>query len=357
MPAFHTNLASMKLVMVDDSEADRKLFRILIEESLGSKLEFWGEGTGAKGLETCRRIAPDCVLIDYKLPDMTGLDFVVQLRSRETQDAAGAAVVMLTGLANEQVAVSAMKAGAQDYLIKDRMTPEGLGSAVERATEKMGLIRELKEERDRLAASLAEKEVLLKEVHHRVKNNLQVIASLLRLQAGAIEDPAVAVALRESQQRVESMALIHEQLYETGDLREVDLAEHAALLMNNLLQSYGVEDGRIRGSVEMERLPVGVDRAIPAGLILNELVSNAFKHAFPEGRRGSIWIEGARRGGRIELVVRDDGRGIPDPGQAPRRKSLGLEIVNILTRQLKGSLTVESKSGAAFRISFPEREK
>jgi two-component sensor histidine kinase/CheY-like chemotaxis protein len=351
----------MKLVMVDDSEADRRLFRILIEESLGSKLEFWGEGTAAKGLETCRAVAPDCILIDYKLPDMTGLDFIAQLRSAEAPELPPSAVVMLTGLANEQVAVSAMRAGAQDYLIKDRMTPEGLGSAVERATQKMMLIRELKQERDWLAESLAEKEVLLKEVHHRVKNNLQVIASLLRLQAGVFEDGALSIALRESQNRVESMAMIHEQLYQTGDLREVDLAEHASLLLNNLLHSYGVDDGRIAGHVTMVPLQLGVDRAIPAGLILNELVSNALKHAFPDGRRGSIWIEGTRHAGRIGFEVRDDGRGIARNSDGPPRKSLGLEIVSILTRQLKGNLVVESKSGAplsgaAFRISFPEEE-
>jgi two-component sensor histidine kinase/CheY-like chemotaxis protein len=344
----------MKLVMVDDSEADRKLFRILIEESLGSKIEFWAEGTGAKGLDTCRTVAPDCVLIDYKLPDMTGLDFVARLRARETRGEA-TAVVMLTGLANEQIAVNAMKAGAQDYLVKDRMTPEGLGSAVKRATEKIALLRQLNQERDRLAESLAEKEVLLKEIHHRVKNNLQVIASLLKMQAAAIEDPTLATALRESQNRVESMAMIHEQLYQTGDLRVVDLAEHASLLVNNLLDSYGVDDGRIAARVEIAPLPLGVDRAIPLGLILNELVSNALKHAFPEGRRGTIRIECARGGGRIEIAVRDDGCGIGEPA-ARRKKSLGLEIVNILTKQLKGTLTVESGSGATFRISFPEEE-
>ncbi len=348
----------MKLVMVDDSEADRRLFRILIEESVGSKLEFWGEGTGAKGLERCRAVAPDCILIDYKLPDMTGLDFIAQLRLTEASHAPPSAVVMLTGLANEQVAVNAMKAGAQDYLVKDRMTPEGLGSAVVRATEKMDLIRQLKRERDRLRESLAEKEVLLKEVHHRVKNNLQVIASLLRLQAGAFEEGSLSNALLESQNRVESMALIHEQLYQTGDLREVDLAEHATLLLNNLLHSYGVDDGRISGHVNMEALTLGVDRAIPAGLILNELVSNALKHAFPDGRGGSVWIEGARRDGRIELTVRDDGCGLHQKTEKQQRKSLGLQIVTILTRQLKGKLEVESKSGASsgavFRISFPE---
>jgi two-component sensor histidine kinase len=152
------------------------------------------------------------------------------------------------------------------------------------------------------------------------------------------------------------MALIHEQLYQTGDLREVDLAEHAALLLNNLLHSFGIDDGRITGHVRMDALPLAVYRAIPAGLILNELLSNALRHAFPDGRRGSIWIEGARRDGRIELAVRDDGRGIQEHSEGRPQKSLGLEIVNTLTRQLKGSLVVESKSGAIFRISFPEGE-
>jgi len=349
----------MKLLIVDDSEADRRLFRILIEESFGSKLEFWGEETGAKGLEICRAVAPDCILIDYKLPDMTGLDFIAQLRSAEAPDSP-AAVVMLTGLANEQVAVNAMKAGAQDYLVKDRMTSEGLRSAVQRATQKMELISQLKWERDRLTDSLAEKEVLLNEVHHRVKNNLQVISSLLRMQAEASHEPAVVEALQESQNRVESMSAIHEQLYENHDLRVVDLATHAALLVTKLFRSYGVDPDRISGHVNVEPLPMRVARAVPAGLILTELISNALKHAFPDGRRGSIWIEGRCHAGRIELTVRDDGQGLPDI-EAPRPKSLGLEIVNILTRQLKGILVVESKSGesptgALFRISFPEEE-
>ncbi len=338
--------------MIDDSAPDRKLYRLLLEEGFGSGLRFWEESLAERGIETCRRVAPDCILLDYKLPDMTGLEFLTRIRSGDPGDAPAFAVVMLTGLADEQVAVDALKSGAQDYLVKDRITPEALLSAVRRAHEKVDLLRTLKAERDRLAESLAEKEVLLKEVHHRVKNNLQVIASLLRLQASSFADPAMAAALRESQNRVESMALIHEQLYETSDLREVDLSEHAGLLANNLYRSYG-EPERIAMSFAVERLPLSVDRAIPASLILNELISNALKHAFPGGRGGAIEVRGRSEKGMIVLEVHDDGAGVAPELDLKRPNPLGLEIVNILTRQLKGVFELERGPGTTFRVRFP----
>lgn len=341
--------------MVDDSAADRKLCRVLLEEQHGSGLEFIEARDAAQGLDLCRTSPPDCILLDYKLTDMTGLEFLSHLTRGEPADLPAFAVVMLTSVASEQVAVEAMKGGAQDYLVKDRVTAEALSSAVTKATEKVGLIRTLKTERDRLAASLGEKDTLLKEVHHRVKNNLQVIASLLRLQADGIGDPRLTAALMESQNRVESMALVHEQLYETEDLREVDLARHASLLALNLVHSYTVDEGRISWNVSIEPVPLAVDRAIPAGLILNELISNAFKHAFPGGRQGSLSIEGRRRGGSVVLEVRDDGVGMPEGADPARPKSLGLEIVAILTRQLKGTFEIEGDCGALFRVTFPEK--
>ena len=342
----------MKVVMVDDSPGDRKLFRLYLEDMLGSRLKFQEADSAAAGMKLCESAQPDCVLLDYRLPDMTGLEFLTQI-GRDPSEVPAFAVVMLTGLADEQTAVSAMKAGAQDYLVKDRITPEGLISAINRAMEKVALIRALKEERDRLAASLSEKEVLLKEVHHRVKNNLQVIASLLRLQANTFGDDKLAEALRESQNRVESMALVHEQLYETKDLRDVDLARQVDVLTTNLFRCYG-DPARVSWKARVDPIPLGVDRAIPVSLILNELVTNAFKHAFPGTRSGSLLIEGGLDGsGQIFLSVRDDGPGIPEHVSLERPKSLGLEIVKILTRQIKGTLTIERENGTTFRITFP----
>jgi len=207
-----------------------------------------------------------------------------------------------------------------------------------------------------LAQSSAEKDILLNEVHHRVNNNLQVIASLLRMQAESSPDQ-VSLALRASQLRVESMALIHSQLYNSHDWRAVDFAEYAGLLGANLLRSYGAEP-RITLRLDIHHFEVSVDKAIPAGLILNELISNALKHAFPDGRSGSILIGGRLRDGRVELSVQDDGVGCREPTEPRKHPALGMNIVNILSRQLKGTLispqeAPEPGRGCLFRLSFP----
>jgi len=228
------------------------------------------------------------------------------------------------------------------------------------ATQKIDLIQELREEHARLARSLAEKEVLIKEVHHRVKNNLQIVASLLYLQAQATRDQAAADVLRESQHRVEAMAMIHEQLYGAADLREVKLAQQARLLMGNLFNSFGVDPSRICGQVVIEAgdddpAVLGVDQAIPVLLILNELISNALKHAFPQERSGSIRVEAHSRDSRMELAVIDDGVGVPEDFSNAKNTTLGLQIVEILARQLRGTWELKRDSGTMFRLSFPER--
>jgi two-component sensor histidine kinase len=357
----------MRVMIVDDSAADRKLYSLLLQGH-GKKhpgdpgeLEIVEAANGSRGLELCGGqapdcVPPDCVLLDYKLPDMTGLEFLDRLARDSPAGVPAFAVVMLTGLTTKAVAVKALRGGAQDYMSKNGITAEGLRMAVDKATQKVRLLRDLRNERDRLARSVAEKDVLLQEVHHRVKNNMQVIVSLLRLQAEAFPDERLTEALRETQNRIESMALIHEQLHQAQDLRVVDLARHAALLAANLMQSYGFAESRVALRMEFEPLPLAVDSAIPAGLILNELISNALKHAFPRERTGAIWVRGSRCDGHVILEVRDDGIGLTRPLDLQRPKSLGLRIVNILTRQLKGAfeaVTETDSTGAVFRVTFP----
>ena len=181
---------------------------------------------------------------------------------------------------------------------------------------------------DQIKASLDEKEVLLKEIHHRVKNNMQVITSLLSLQSDIIKDQQHADMFRESQERIRAMALIHEKLYRFRDLARVDFNEYIKSLVNGLFRSHGIDTGRIVMKVKVEDVSLGIDHAIPCGLVINELVSNALKYAFPEDRKGEISVTlRSISEDEIELRVSDDGVGIPEDMDIGSTDSLGLEWV------------------------------
>jgi two-component sensor histidine kinase len=214
-------------------------------------------------------------------------------------------------------------------------------------------ITDTKRAEEELQASLAEKEVLLKEVHHRVKNNLQIISSLLELQSDYITDDRSCRFLRESQDRIKSMALIHERLYESRDLASINLAGYIDDLCGHLFHSYFADPGRIRLKVDAEDMKLSIDKAIPCGLIINELVSNCLKHAFPDGRDGEIIIcLHAGSGNRITLSVADNGVGLPPDLDFRKTATLGLQLVNMLTKQLQGHLETHNDHGAVFTLWF-----
>jgi PAS domain S-box-containing protein len=214
-------------------------------------------------------------------------------------------------------------------------------------------ISERKAAETQLRASLAEKEVLLKEIHHRVKNNLQVVSSMLNLQMHQVSDPQALELFRESQDRVRSIALLHEKLYQSRDLTRIDVPAYLQDLTTGLLGTYGVSPEQIVLVIEADPVPLGVDAASSSGLIVNELVSNALKHAFPGGRRGHVRVTLRVAGGEAVLVVADDGVGMPaavDPGKPA---TLGLKLVSILAEQLAGTVAVERSEGTRFTIRFP----
>jgi PAS domain S-box-containing protein len=213
-------------------------------------------------------------------------------------------------------------------------------------------------ERERLVASLegalAEKTVLVKEVHHRVKNNLAVIAGLLDMQSLAVDDARASNALVESEQRVRSMALIHEHLYATEDLSGLNFADYAEHLARELCISFAVDSDRLRVLVDAQPLELGVGRAIPCGLILNELLTNAIKYAYPGEAAGEIRIRFARvAAGRLSLSCEDDGAGVPEALDWRNAKSMGLRIINVLTKQIEGELLLDrSGGGTRFELTF-----
>jgi two-component sensor histidine kinase len=205
-----------------------------------------------------------------------------------------------------------------------------------------------------LKLSLREKEVLLKEIHHRVKNNLQVISSLLYLQMEAIADAQLRARFEEGQHRIQAMALIHETLYRSSDLAQVDFAQYLRTLTAHLGEAYSLNPQRIKLTVAVQEVRLSLDSAIPCGLLLNELLSNALKHAFPDGRSGEISIEL-----RVEppatgvLTVRDTGIGFPDAVDFRSTASLGLQLVCLLAEQLGGTLLLERQGGTHWTLRFP----
>ena len=198
------------------------------------------------------------------------------------------------------------------------------------------------------------KEVLLKEIHHRVKNNLQVISSLLALQAAAAKDPHTKSLLHESRNRVHSMALIHEKLYQSADERGASFSAYVRDLAAHLRHSYAGNSDAVKLEIAVEEITLDMDVLVPCGLVINELLSNALKYAFPEGRTGTIRIKMQKDQRTLTLMVSDDGVGLPAAVDVTAPVSLGLRIVNSLVSQLHGTMAVGSGPGASFTLTFPE---
>ncbi len=205
-----------------------------------------------------------------------------------------------------------------------------------------------------LRASVREKDVLLKEVHHRVRNNMQVISSLLNLQAQAVPDPLLRRLVEESRGRIKAMALVHERLYRSPDLARIDFADYAKSLAVHVFQVMQADSRRISFEPRLESLDLDIGLSIPLGLVLNELVSNALKHAFPESRSGSVTVGLERTGqGWARLTVRDDGVGWTGPAGPEKAESLGLQIIRTLVAQIDGTLTFRRDGGTVAEADFP----
>lgn len=204
--------------------------------------------------------------------------------------------------------------------------------------------------------ALKEKEVLLQEVHHRVKNNLQVISSILNLQSSYVTDPKTLEILQESQNRIKSMSFIHETLYRTIDFSSIDFSEYMRTLSNNLIQSYRLEDCQVHFTTDLDPLTIHIDQAIPCGLIVNELISNALKYAFKGRKEGDLHLSLKRKNKTVVMRVADNGVGLPKGFNYEKTDSLGVQLVYTLTEQIDGTITVNTAStGTEFLITFEMR--
>jgi len=332
---------------------------------------------------TFNRMADDLALttvsianLDDVLESMAGALFVLDGEGR-IASANRAAGILLGGSAAE-LAGRDFRAVCEDFSLQpgeggpfagertlrrldgDTVTVSFSGAPLGRAGGGQGLVcialdlTARKQLEDRLRGSLAEKELLLREIHHRVKNNLQIISSLLDLQSDRIADPVARALYADSQARIRSMALIHQQLYGADALDRIDFGAYLEQLAASLFHFGGGGHARIR--VEAQPARLGIDQALTCGLIVNELVINALKHAFPEGRAGNIRLAFSSDGAHHVLRVADDGVGLPPGAWNPDRGTLGTSLVTSLVEQLAGRLEVAAAPGATFTITFPATE-
>jgi PAS domain S-box-containing protein len=219
-----------------------------------------------------------------------------------------------------------------------------------------GIIKDItqrKKAEEQLKKSLKEKDVMLREIHHRVKNNLQIVTSLLRLQSNFTQDKKAKEAFKESQNRIHSMSLIHEKLYRSKNLAQIDLGVYIQNFVTHLFHTYEVDASQIKMEIDGKDIQVDINKAIPCGLILNELVSNAVKHAFPSGQKGNLNINlHNNKRGKAVLSVKDDGSGLPEGINIKNPKSLGLQLIKDLTQQIGGTLRIQRKDGTQFTVIF-----
>ncbi|MBP7095255.1 MAG: response regulator [Spirochaetia bacterium] len=334
----------VRVLLVEDDDDHAELMRFAFDEAGGFDLDRSSGVAAARRLIDAGTFA--LVVSDYRLPDGEGLSLI----DRDGEGEVRFPVLILTSQGSETVAADAIKRGALDYLVKSPETFARLPEYARIALRAWGAERERTEARRRLEASLAEKEVLLREVHHRVKNNFQVVSSLLSLQAAHHGDGPVREALAVSEQRIRSMALIHEKLYDAGDFTGIDFAEYAESMAARAALAHDAGGRGIAVRTRLERARLPLDQAVPLGLALNELLSNAFAHAFGPGTGGAIELVLAAGDDAFRLEVADDGAGLPRGVDGRDADTLGFQLIEVLTRQAGAAYSVESSPGAGTRV-------
>jgi PAS domain S-box-containing protein len=461
---------TIKILLIEDNPDDFSFIREILEE-VEDQFELVNAETLKKGLKSFDDGQYDVILLDLGLPDSNGFDTFNKVHKH----APGTALIILTGLRDEEIGNRAVKEGAQDYLVKGQIDSKLLFKSINYGIERNNLVLDLAQRESNLSAlmenttdsiwstdiegnlltfnskfqklykkyygvelaegirlydhipadeiklwetvnnrilrkerfsfekvyespgtsiyveisvnpiisedgsvmgasffsrditerkktenslrvTLEEKKMLLKEIHHRVKNNLMIISNLLYLQSSYIKDKESQDIFKESQNRARSMALIHERLYHSADLKRMDFGDYIRSLSTELLHTYEVDPGLIKLKINVEDIFLDINTAIPLGLIVNELVTNSLKHAFPEGNSGEINVDFHPIDDYYEFTVKDNGVGFPEDIDYQNTESLGLQIVTSLTDQIDGEITLDRNNGTKFKITFKELE-
>lgn len=285
----------------------------------------------------------DVCLLDYRLGGKTAMDILQQIRATPVRTA----FIVFTGMSDCGIDNDVLRLGASDYLSKDDLNARLLERAIRYALHR-------KKFEEKAAEHMREKELLLKEIEHRVKNNLQIISGLLNWQCRETKSAAAKRVFQDAQNRITTMSLIHEKLYQTADaLEAIDFQEYARDLLALLVDAYSLQKKDVQVQVLMRQRHLDLPAVVPCGLIISELAANSLRHAFDNKSRNKKVMVGLRRyGSKMHLYVSDNGKGMKQP--SARKGSFGLKLIDLLVKQLEGRIRFVNHNGSAVHIRFPE---
>jgi two-component sensor histidine kinase/CheY-like chemotaxis protein len=332
---------SPNILVVDDDRQNRNVLQAMLE-SFGYRATLASTGPEALSLITSEI---DLLLLDVRMPLMDGYE--VARRIREDPEFFDLPIIMVTILDNKADRLQAVESGANDFISKpiDRLELQ----------VRVASLLKMKQAQDKIKASLREKDVLLREIHHRVKNNLAIVSSLLRLQSRFAADEFHRQMFLDTQNRIRSMALVHEKLYQADNMAGLKVNQYVASLVDDFVASSRTLGRPITVQLYVEEISLGIETVVPLGIILTELISNCFRHAFPDGRTGEIRIElGPSEHKAFRLLVTDNGVGIPECVEDSDPPPFGLDLIRIFSQQLKGTMRFTRKQGTEFELEFCE---
>lgn len=348
---------NISVLFVDDNETIRQLYRRILEKHVNF---LYIAENGSHGLELYMKHKPDLVITDMVMPVMNGLEMVKEIK----KIAPDAKFVVMSAYSEKDSFIESIHLGVDGYLMKPVEAKKLLSLIDEFAGitlmkwELEAKEKKRQEAEEYLKKSLAEKDVLLREVHHRVKNNMQIISSILSMQSRNIDEPKLKEVLQESQNRIHSMALIHENLYNNKSLANIMFSTYIKSLTGNIARTYSNIQTSVQFDYQIDIAYLPMDIAIPCGLIINELISNSFKYAFVNMSTGVISIHfKSLKDDEYILAVSDNGVGIPAEVNIFKTKSLGMKILHKLVQQIDGELKSDFTNGTKFIIQFKSTNK
>lgn len=368
-----------KILIVADKKDHPKRLEHVLKKSL-LKTEVLTAQAGKQGLEIACKELPDVVLLDIGLPDLDGFKICNHLKIHEATK--NIPVILFTGVqTNAKNMLKALESGVDGFLRKpideiEMVTQVKTMLRIKKAEDKLraeknqlkhlvSKSRQLKNEKEKqkkteneLKRSLKEKELLLMEIHHRVKNNLAMVSSLLNIQSSYLKDEQARAAFAESRRRIGSIALVHEKLYQSTDLASIEFNHYIHDLTYTLINSYAIPPDLINIIIDIDNnIHLDIDTSIPLGLMVTELLTNSLKYGFKDDQKLTITLRLKTKGLHYYLTVADDGVGIPEDLDWQNTETLGIQLVILLTEQFEGKIQLNRGKGTSFQITFPKPKK